>query len=112
MVYFIAIPIGTFFHCSFHDRENCFHATASKLVLLLSKIGINICTNPVEYSTDSGLKLSETFSIEVNFLIILTSHRKLHVAMAQIRFKFSQNFKKKLLGYQLDLPILQKDWHI
>ena len=95
MVYFIAIPVGTFFHGSFHERENCFHATASKLVLLLSKIGINICTNPVEYSTDSGLKLSETFSIEVNFLIILTSHRKLHVALGKIRFKFSPKFQKK-----------------
>ena len=95
MVYFIAIPVGTFFHGSFHERENCFHATASKLVLLLSKIGINICTNPVEYSTDSGFKLSKTFSIRVNFLIMLASHRKLHVALAQIRFKFSPNFQKK-----------------
>ena len=95
MVYFIATPVGTFFHGNFHERENCFHATASTLVLLLSKIGINICTNPVEYSTDSGFKLRETFSIEVNFLIILTSHRKLHVAMAQIRFNFSPNFQKK-----------------
>ena len=89
-----------------------FNVLFMNVKILLSKIGISTCTNPVEYSTDSGLKLSETFSIEVNFLIILTSHRKLHVAMAQIRFKFSQNFKKKLLGYQLDLPILQKDWHI
>ena len=95
MVFFIAIPAGTFFHGSFHERVNCFHATASKLVLLLSKLGINICTNPVEYSTDSGFKLSKTFSIRVNFLIMLASHRKLHVALAQIRFKFSPNFQKK-----------------
>ena len=95
MVYFIAIPIGTFFHGSFHERENCFHATASKLVLLLSKIGINICTNPVEYSMDSGFKLRETFSIKVNFHIILASHRKLHVALAKIRFNFSPKFQKK-----------------
>ena len=95
MVYFIAIPVGTFFHGSFHERENCFHATASTLVLLLSKIGINICTDPVEYSMDSGFKLSETFSIKVNFLIILASHRKLHVALAQIRFNFSSKFQKK-----------------
>ena len=82
--------------------------------ILLSKIGISTCTNPVEYSMDSGFKLRETFSIEVNFHIILASHRKLHVALAEIRFKFSPNFQKKTYWIPA-LPCCSSErlvWHI